>query len=82
LERLQVVALTPYVTFHESWDWLNDSGFWKSAKDCNEKPDKEDKREDDCEIFASLFLAEALLVAALTLSLGQLIPFFEIERHG
>jgi hypothetical protein len=70
-----------YVTIRESWAWLNYSGFWRSAKDCNEKPDKEDKRDDDCDVFAPLFVSEALLVAALTLSLGQLIPFFEIECH-
>jgi hypothetical protein len=65
---LQTVALTLYVTIRESWAWLNNSGFWRSAKDCNEKPDKEDKRDDDCEGFAPLFVAEELLVAALTLS--------------
>ena len=79
---LQVVALTLYGTIRERRAWLNNSGFCRSAIDGNEKPDKEDKRDDDCEGFAPLFVAEALLVAALALSLGQLIPFFEVECHG
>jgi hypothetical protein len=79
---LQVVAPTLCVTIRERQSWLNHSGFCRSAKDGNEKPDKEDKRDDDCEGFAPLFFAEALLVAALALSLRQLIPFFEIECHG
>jgi hypothetical protein len=47
----------------------------------NEKPDKEDERDDDGEVFSPLFVAEALLVATLTLILGQFIPFFEVECH-
>jgi hypothetical protein len=79
---LQVVALTICVTIRERQAWLNNSGYCRSAKDSNDKPDKEDKRDDDCEGFAPLLVAEALLVAALTLSLGQFIPFFEAECHG
>jgi len=41
LERLQTVALTLYLTIRESWAWLNNYGFWRSAKDCDEKPDIE-----------------------------------------
>ena len=76
------VAVTPCVTIRERRAWLKISGFCRSAKDGNEKPDKEDKRDDDGEGFAPLFVAEALLLAALTLSLGQFIPFFEVECHG
>jgi hypothetical protein len=47
----------------------------------NEKPDKEDERDDDGEVFSPLFVAETLLVAALTLSLREFIPFFEVECH-
>jgi len=47
-----------------------------------EKPDKEDERDDDGEVFSPLFVAEALLIAALTLSLGLFIPFFEVKCHG
>jgi len=68
-ESLQTVAPPLYVTIRESWAWLNNSGFCRSAKDGNDKPDKEDKRDDDCEGFAPLFVAEALLVASLTLGL-------------
>jgi hypothetical protein len=39
-------------------------------------------RNEGGEGFAPLFVAEALPVAALTLSLGQFIPFFEVECHG
>jgi hypothetical protein len=80
-ERWQVVALTLCVPIRERRAWFNNSGFCRSAKDGNEKPDKEDKRDNDCKGFAPLFVAEALLVAALTLSLGQFIPFFEVECH-
>jgi len=45
LESLQTVALMLYVTIRESWAWLNNSGFWRIAKDCNEEPYKEDKRD-------------------------------------
>jgi hypothetical protein len=68
-ESLQTVALPINVTIREIWAWLNNSGTWRSAKDGNDKPDKKDKRDDDCEGFAPLFVAEALLVAALTLGL-------------
>jgi hypothetical protein len=77
----RLVALTLYVTIREIWAWLNNSGFWRSAKDGNKKPDKKDKRDDDSEIFATLFVAEASPVAALALSLRQLIPFIEVECH-
>ena len=80
--RWHVVALTLYGTARESRAWLSNSVFWRNAKDGDEKPDKKDKRDDDGEVFAPLFVAEALLVAALALSLGQLIPFFEVECHG
>jgi hypothetical protein len=79
---MRSVALTLCVTIRERRAWLNNSGFCRSAKDGNEKPDKEDKRDDDCEGFAPLFVAEALLVAALALSLRLHNPFFEIECHG
>ena len=61
---------------------LNNSVFWRSAMDGNEEPDKEDKRDDGGECFAPLFVAVALPVAALALSVGQFIPFFEVECHG
>ena len=68
-ESLQTVALPLNVTIREIWAWLNNSGFWRSAKDKNDKPDKKDKRDDACEVFAPLFVAESLLVAALPLGL-------------
>jgi hypothetical protein len=82
LEGLQVLVPTLHVTIRESCARLNNSGCWRSAIDGNEEPAKEDKRDDGGEVFSPLFVAEALLVAALTLSLGQFIPFFEVECHG
>jgi len=81
LEGLQVLVLTLHVTIRESFARLNNSGCWRSAIDGNEEPDKEDKRDDGGEGFSPLFVAAALPVAALTLSLGQFTPFFEVECH-
>jgi hypothetical protein len=69
------------MTIRESCARLNNSGFWRSAIDGNEEPDKEDKRDDGGDGFAPLFVAVALPVAALALSVGQFIPFFEVECH-
>jgi len=58
LEGLQVVVLSLQVTIRESCARLNDSGFWRSAIDGNEEPDKEDKRDGGGEGFAPLFVCE------------------------
>jgi hypothetical protein len=76
-----VVELTLCVAIRERRAWLNNSGFCRSAIDGNEKPDKDGNRDEGGEGFAPLFVAEALPVAALTLGLGQFIPFFEVECH-
>jgi hypothetical protein len=81
LEGLQVLLLTLHVTIRESCAPLNNSGCWRSAIDGNEEPDKEDKRDEGGEGFSPLFVAVALPVAALTLSLGQFTPFFKVECH-
>jgi len=51
----------------------------RSGEDINQQSAEQNEREECGNVFAPLFAAEALLVAALTLSLGQLIPFIEVE---
>jgi hypothetical protein len=50
----------------------------RAGEDINQQRAKQNEREECGNVFALLFVAEALLVAALALSLRQLIPFFEI----
>jgi hypothetical protein len=50
-----------------------------AGEDINQHSANQNEREECDNVFALLFVAEALLVAALALSLRQLNPFFEID---